>query len=65
MKIDTPSMNATGRLPVLDLEVWMSYDNGVARIKHKFYEKPMASTYVIHKNSALSWSTKKMLLWVK
>ena len=62
MKIDTPSMNATGRLPVLDLEVWMSYDNGVARIKHKFYEKPMASTYVIHKNSALSWSTKKNAL---
>ena len=23
MKIDTPSMNASGRLPVLDLEIWL------------------------------------------
>ena len=62
MKIDTPSLNQTGRLPVLDLEVWMTYENGIARIKHKFYEKPMASGYVIHKNSALSWKTKKNAL---
>ena len=62
MKIDTPSLNQTGRLPVLDLEVWMTYENGVARLKHKFYEKPMASGFVIHKNSALSWNTKKNAL---
>ena len=62
MKIDTPSMNDSGRLPVLDLEIWMRYENGKAKLSHCYYEKPMSTKFVIHKDSALSWNTKKNAL---
>ena len=51
MTFDTPSMNASKKMPVLDLQIWFC-----------FYEKPMASNFVIHRLFALSWTTKKSSL---
>ena len=51
---DTPDMNRNGRLPVLDLEVWV-VDN---KIMHNFYKKAVSSEFTILKRSAISESTK-------
>ena len=58
MTFDTPSRNASGKMPVLDLQVWCRDD----KLLFMFYEKPMVSSYVIHRDSALSWNVKKISL---
>ena len=58
MTNDAPSLDASGKMPVLDLQVWCS-DNSLLFM---FYEKPMTSSYVIHRESALSWNVKKVSL---
>ena len=58
MTNDAPSLNASGKMPVLDLQVWCS-DNSLLFM---FYKKPMTSSYVIHRESALSWNVKKVSL---
>ena len=60
---DAPGNNPDGRMPVLDLKLWLESDeNGVNRVRFCFYEKPMASQYVIKRESALPWQVKKMTL---
>ena len=59
MTFDAPSMNEDGRMPVLDLKVWMTED---FHVKFKFYEKDMASKVTILKDSALTWTCKKVIL---
>ena len=51
---DTPALNVTRKLPVLDLEVYTA--NNV--VLHNFYKKPIASIYTIQKRSAMSDSVK-------
>ena len=58
MTFDCPSQNPGGRMPVLDLGIW--YEENV--IYFMFYEKPMSSRFVIMKESALPWRTKKIVL---
>ena len=58
MTFDTPSLNIEGRMPVLDMTVWVEDDE----ILFSFFEKPMASDMVMMRNSALSWQTKKAAL---
>ena len=58
MTYDTPSKNVSKMMPVLDLQIWCEND----RVMFKFYEKPMASDFVLHRWSALSWNTKKSSL---
>ena len=58
MEPDSPSKYSNGRMPVLDLSVWM--ENGILR--HSFYKKPMASPYVILKRSAMSMNIKRETL---
>ena len=58
MTFDTPSMNASKKMPVLDLQIWCQNN----QVRFCFYEKPMASNFVIHRWSALSWTTKKSSL---
>ena len=58
MTFDTPSRNVAQMMPVLDLQIWVDCD----QIRLKFYEKPMASDYVLQRWSALSWNTKKSSL---
>ena len=45
--IDVPTNHSDGKMPVLDLKVWLE-DN---KIRYTFYEKPMKSSKVIEKNS--------------
>ena len=58
MTYDTPSLNTSGRMPVLDLQVWVDSDF----VYFSFYEKPMSSRQVIHNLSALPWTMKKVTL---
>ena len=41
-----------GKLPILDLKVWIEKTNGGAKIKHQFYKKPMSSKYTLKKDTA-------------
>ena len=62
MTFDCPSLNADGKMPVLDLKMWMDDKDGVKVVKYSFYEKPMAAKVTVLKESALSWRVKKMAL---
>ena len=62
MTFDCPSLNADGKMPVLDLKMWMDDKYGVKVVKYSFYEKPMAAKVTVLKESALSWRVKKMAL---
>ena len=48
--VDCPSSNDSGKVPVLDLNVYIRGD----QIVHEFYEKPCASKMVIPYSSAHS-----------
>ena len=58
MTFNCPSMNSNGCMPVLDLQLWC--EGG--QILFSFFEKSMISQYVLLKDSALSWTVKKMAL---
>ena len=62
MTFDCPSSNGDGKMPVLDLKMWMCDEEGVKKVKFCFYEKPMAAKVTVLKESALSWRVKKMAL---
>ena len=49
MEADMPSKNRDGKLPILDMKVWMN-DEGEVMFQH--YEKPMSSKAVLHGESA-------------
>ena len=55
---DVPSKNTNGRMPVLDLVVWIQETDGHKQIMHSFYKKEVASKYTILKRSALSYKIK-------
>ena len=48
--VDVPSNYADGKMPVLDMKVWM---NDKSEIDFMFYEKPTKAQVVISKDSAL------------
>ena len=56
MTYDTPSLNDSGMMPVLDLQVWCEDNEVLVR----FYEKHVSSKFCIRRDSALSWNTKKI-----
>ena len=64
--VDYPSNNPNGRMPVLDTEHWLEEveRNGEKRVQviHSHYSKPMANTYLIHKDSAISERSKRSIL---
>ena len=71
LEIDYPSKHQDGKLPILDLKVWMETTKGeetdgqdekASVIMYEFYSKSMASKTVIHARSAVSWSTKRTVL---
>ena len=61
LEYDVPSLHTKGKLPILDLEVWLEGD----RIRHGFYRKDIATKYVIHARTALGNSTKHNSLFQK
>ena len=54
LTFDTPEMNNNGKLPVLDLEVWVS-DN---QVRHSFYKKEVSNEFTPLYKSAVSESMK-------
>ena len=54
LTMDVPSQNEGGKMPVLDLNVWVSQNV----VRHSFYSKPMASPLAIMYKSALSAKSK-------
>ena len=70
LEIDYPSKHEDGKLPILDLKVWVEdrekEEQGrmkkVSTILYEYYRKDVASKAVINARSALSWSTKRTVL---
>ena len=66
LEVDYPSRHEDGKLPILDLKVWVEMrkqeQNQVCVVLHEFYSKDMASKCVINARSALQWSCKRMIL---
>jgi hypothetical protein len=58
MEDDHPGRHQNRKMPILDLEVWMNED-GFLLYQH--YQKPMASTKVMHSQSAQSLQCKRSL----
>ena len=59
VKPDYPSNHIGGRMPLLDMQIWVDKDN---LIQHVFYEKEVASKFLIPFRSAHSTKQKKLLL---
>ena len=55
MTFEVPSLTGNGRLPVLDLEIFVVQN----RMEFSFYKKPIASQFTIMFKSALSKQTKQ------
>ena len=70
LETDVPSNHKDKKLPLLDLKVYIVHDqfedNGniitTTKILHEYYMKEMSCKSVIHKDSALSISTKRTIL---
>ena len=61
--VDWPEANDDGRMPVLDMKVWIDMSQGIPRIAYSFYKKKVASKFTILKRSAVSESVKKSTLF--
>ena len=57
MEADFPSKNQDGKMPILDMKVWMCEEEGY--ILHQHYEKPVSNREVLHSQSAQSSGCKK------
>ncbi|CAI9736119.1 Hypothetical predicted protein [Octopus vulgaris] len=60
--IDYPTKHPNHRLPVLDTELWLEIVKNKTQILHSYYAKPMASKYLIHRNSAIAGNAKFNIL---
>ena len=56
MEADWPSKNEDGKIPILDMKVWVNDDS---TILYQHYEKEVSSKSVIHSQSAHSAATKR------
>ena len=56
MEGDYPSNNQSGKLPILDMRVWINQEG---YLLYEHYEKPMSSKRVMHSQSAQSGTCKK------
>ena len=59
LEFDAPSMHQDGKLPILDIKVWVEE----GRIRHSFYRKEVASNRVIMERSAVSTRVKRDTLF--
>ena len=64
--VDFPAKHDSNRLPILDSEMWIEEVEVAGTMKHQilysYYEKEMSSKYLIHKNTAISRSSKMNIL---
>ena len=62
MTIDYPSKHVEGKVPMLDLKMWIEKIGEVRRIIYEHYEKEMATKSVIHAASAIPFKMKQTVL---
>ena len=71
LEVDYPSRHEDGKLPILDLKVWVEMkrgqdereeEDGVSVVLHEFYSKDVASKWAINARSALPWNSKRTIL---
>ena len=63
LEVDVPSNYEDGKLPILDLKVWIGQiENNVYKVIHEHYTKEIASKYVIDQKSAMSMQQKRPIL---
>ena len=63
-ELDVPSLHPNGRLPCLDLQLWVDVDEeGVPSVKFEFFKKEMCSDLVVMKRSAISNQCKRSTLF--
>ena len=62
LTIDYPSKHANGKVPMLDLNMWIMDVGGERKVVYEHYEKPMTSKAVIHAKSAVSMQIKRTVL---
>ena len=62
MESDVCSKYPDGKLPIVDLKVWINKSEGEVSIRHQFYKKPMASRLTIMAHSAYPTSPKRAAL---
>ena len=59
MEVDYPSNHINGKMPILDMEIWV--EDGIVR--HSFYRKPCSSPYTIMYKSAMAKGVKRNTLF--
>ena len=62
LTIDFPSAHEDGKVPMLDVKMWIGEVNGERKILHEHYEKEMASKMVVHARSSIAEKTKRTIL---
>ena len=70
LEVDYLSQHEDGKLPTLDLKVWVETrrqsgreeEDGLSVVLHEFYAKDVASKCVINARSALPWNSKRTIL---
>ena len=68
IEVDCPSEHQDGKIPILDLKVWIEESNpeqnvsGSHVILHEFYSKDVSTKSVINARSAMPWATKRTVL---
>ena len=60
--VDYPSKHEDGKVPMLDLKMWIGEIDGRILLLYEHYEKPMTTKSVVHRNSALPMKTKRTIL---
>ena len=59
---DCPSKNEDGKLPILDVKMWVEEEEGRQTIAHEFYQKEISTKHVIHSRSAMPRKQKRTIL---
>lgn len=62
MTIDYPSKYADGKVPMLNVKMWIEEMNGRRLILYEHYEKKMATKMVVHAKSAIPMKVKRTVL---
>lgn len=62
LTIDYPSRHTEGKVPMLDVKMWIAEVDGERKVVYEHYEKPMTTKAVIHARSAMATQTKRTIL---
>ena len=65
LTIDYPSKHAEGKVPMLDVRMWITEVEGECKVVYEYYEKEMTTKAVIHARSAMATQTKRTVLTQK